>query len=198
MWLGAQQRWRFPGPGISDTVEPVQGNESVRQASSKLTNAPSAVAEEGKRLVQEWNQGLGEGFDKGRELSERTLDQPSSPCRELNRANLDLRWQAVRPGAKNQRTGSGVWETRQTKAGSGPGLRSKIQESKAAAVVDLLVQNLSVQSRIYKLTNSLMNGSGVPLIHLPSQTEWPHVGPDFFNVSQAFGLRTGLACIRPT
>ena len=35
------------------------------------------------------------------------------------------------------------------------------------------------------------------LIHFPSQAEWPHVGPNFFNISQAFGLRTGLARIRP-
>ena len=35
------------------------------------------------------------------------------------------------------------------------------------------------------------------LIHFPSQAERPHVGPHFFNISQAFGLGTGLACSRP-
>jgi len=32
----------------------------------------------------------------------------------------------------------------------------------------------------------------VALIHFPSQTERSHVGPHFFNISQAFGLGTGL------
>src|ERR1039458_9425603 len=37
----------------------------------------------------------------------------------------------------------------------------------------------------------------VALIHIPSQTERSHVGPHFFNISQAFGLGTGLSCSRP-
>src|ERR1039458_2119635 len=37
----------------------------------------------------------------------------------------------------------------------------------------------------------------VALIHFPSQAERPHVGPHFFNISQAFGLGTGLARSRP-
>jgi hypothetical protein len=72
------------------------------------------VAEESKRLVQEWNKRIGEGFDKVRELSERTLHQPISPSRELNRANLDIRGQSIRPVAKNQSASPRVRETEQT------------------------------------------------------------------------------------
>ena len=76
-----------------------------------------AVTEEGKRLVEERNQGLGEDLDKRREPSERSLHQPGSPAGELNRADLDIRRQAVRPGAKYRSTGSRVREAEQTEAG---------------------------------------------------------------------------------
>src|ERR1035437_3572850 len=83
----------------------------------KTDQCSEAVAKEGERHVQEWSQGLGEGFDKRGELSERTLRHPSSPSRELNRADLDICWQAVGPGAKDQRACSGVRETKQAKTG---------------------------------------------------------------------------------
>jgi hypothetical protein len=83
----------------------------------KANQCSQAVTEEGKRLVQEWNQGLGKGLNKRRELSERSLHQPGSPTGELNRADLNICWQAVRPGAKNRGTSSGVREAEQTKAG---------------------------------------------------------------------------------
>src|SRR4249920_2353050 len=67
----------------------------------KAHQCSQAVAEEGKRLVQEWQEGLGEGLDQRRELSEKRLHQPSSPSGELNRTDLNIRWQAVRPSAKN-------------------------------------------------------------------------------------------------
>ena len=97
----------------------------------KADQCSEAVAEEGKRPVQEWNQGLGEGLDKGRELSERMLHQPSSPSGELNRADFNIGWQAVGPVPKNQSAGSRVWEAKQTKTGLGarfvewnPGVKS--------------------------------------------------------------------------
>src|ERR1700730_12274925 len=83
----------------------------------KRNQRPQAVTKEGKRLVQHGNQGLGKGLDKRRKLSERRLPQASSPTRELNRADLNIRWQALRPGAKNRGTGSCVREAEQTKAG---------------------------------------------------------------------------------
>ena len=83
----------------------------------KADQCSQAVTEESKRLVQEWNQGLGEGLDKRREVSERSFHPPGSPTGELNRADLNICWQAVRPGAKNRGTGSGVREAEQTEAG---------------------------------------------------------------------------------
>src|SRR5712692_6985813 len=83
----------------------------------KAHQCSQAVAEEGKRLVQEWQEGLSEGLDKRRELSERRLHQPSSPSGELNRTDLNIRWQAVQPSAKNQGTTSRVREAEQTEAG---------------------------------------------------------------------------------
>ena len=61
----------------------------------KADQCSQAVTEEGKRLVQEWSQCLGESLDKRRELSKRSLHQPGSPTGELNRADLNIRWQAV-------------------------------------------------------------------------------------------------------
>ena len=83
----------------------------------KADQCAQAVTEEGKWLVQEWTQGLSEGLDKRRKLREWSLHQPSSPAGELNRADLDIRRQAVRPGAKNCGTGSRVRETEETEAG---------------------------------------------------------------------------------
>jgi hypothetical protein len=38
----------------------------------------------------------------------------------------------------------------------------------------------------------------IRLCHFLSQTEWPHIRPDFFDVGQAFRLRVGLTDITPT
>src|SRR5208337_73345 len=81
----------------------------------KADQCSQAVAEECKGHVQKWSQALGESFDKRRESSERTLHQPSPPSRQLNRADVDIRRQAVGPGAKDQRTGSGGRKTKQAK-----------------------------------------------------------------------------------
>ena len=102
----------------------------------KADQCAQAVTEEGKRLVQKWNQGLSEGLDKRRELRERSLHQPSSPTGELNRADLDISWQAVRPGAKNRGAGSCVREAEQTEAGlrvrlaeGNPGVKGRSRRS---------------------------------------------------------------------
>jgi len=83
----------------------------------KANQCSQAVTEEGKWLVQEWNQGLGEGMDKRRELGKQSLGRPGSPTGKLNRADLNIRWQAVRPGAENRGAGSCVREAEQTEAG---------------------------------------------------------------------------------
>src|SRR5580698_4165979 len=83
----------------------------------KADQSTHAVAEEGKRFIQERPHGLGKGPDKRRKLGERSLCQPRSPTRELNRADLDIGWQAVLPGAKNRGAGSCVRKTEQTEAG---------------------------------------------------------------------------------
>ena len=88
----------------------------------KTDQCSQAVAEEGKRFVQQWEQGLSEGLDQWRESSERTLHQPSSPSGELNWTDLDVRRQATRPGAKNRRPASSIRETEQTKASLWPRL----------------------------------------------------------------------------
>src|SRR5579864_5011129 len=83
----------------------------------KADQCSEAVAEEGKRPVQERNQALGEGLDKRRELSEGTLRQPSSPPGKLNRADFNISRQALGPVPKNQSAGSCVGEAKQTKTG---------------------------------------------------------------------------------
>src|SRR5579859_464073 len=83
----------------------------------KADQCSEAVAEEGKWFVQEWDQGFSEGLDKRRELSKRRLHQPSSPSRKLNRADLDIPWQIVRPGTKNNGAGARIRKTKQTKTG---------------------------------------------------------------------------------
>src|SRR5271169_2428814 len=100
-----------------------QSNRLNAELSPKLTGefkadqCSQAVTEEGKRLVQEWSQGLGESLDQRREPSERGLHHPSTPTGELNRADLNVGWQAVRPGAKNRDTNSCVREAEQTETG---------------------------------------------------------------------------------
>ena len=100
-----------------------QANRLNTRLSPKLTGefkadqSAQAVTEEGERLVQEWSQGLGEGLDKRREPSERSLHQPGSPTWQLNRADLDISGQVVRPGTKNRGPGSCVREAEQTEAG---------------------------------------------------------------------------------
>lgn len=83
----------------------------------KADQCPQAVTEEGERLVQERKKRLGKGMDKRREVSEQSLHRASSPAGELNRADLDISRQGVRPGAKNRGTGSCVREAEQTEAG---------------------------------------------------------------------------------
>jgi len=80
------------------------------------------MTEERERLVQEWIQGFSEGLDKRRELSKRRLRQPCSPSRKLNRADLDIPWQVVRPRAKNESAGPRIGKTKQTKTGRSNGL----------------------------------------------------------------------------
>src|SRR5579859_2849516 len=83
----------------------------------KANQCSQTVTEEGKRLIQKWNQRLGQGLDQKRELNERSLHQSGPPTGEFNRADLNLRGQAVRPGAKNRCTASSIREAEQTEAG---------------------------------------------------------------------------------
>jgi len=97
-----------------------QTNRLNARLSSELTSEfkgdqrSHTVPKEGKRLVQEGNQSFSEGLDKRREPIKRRLHQPSSRTGKLNRADLHIRWQITRPGAKNRRTGSCVREAEQT------------------------------------------------------------------------------------
>ena len=83
----------------------------------KANERAQAVAEESKRLVQKWTQNRDEGLDKQRKVREWSLGEPRPSTGKLNRADLDISWQAVRPCAKKCGTGSSVWETEQTEAG---------------------------------------------------------------------------------
>jgi len=83
----------------------------------KTNQCAKAVTKQGKWLVQEWTQGRSEGLHKGRELSEWRLYQPRPTSGELDRADLDISWQVLRPRAKNRGTGSRVRETKQAEAG---------------------------------------------------------------------------------
>jgi len=110
-----------------DMRRAIRRDEETSRLNTKLTpqvagefkadQSSQAVAEERKRLVQERKQALGEGMNKRGELSERSLRQPSSPTGELNRADLDIRRQAVRPGAKERGASSCIREAEQTEAG---------------------------------------------------------------------------------
>jgi hypothetical protein len=88
--------------GVGSRIVPLTTGEF------KAHQCSEAVAEEGKRLVQERKEGVGKGLDEGWEASERRLHQPNSPSGKLNRTDLDIRWQAVRPGAKNRGVASRI------------------------------------------------------------------------------------------
>jgi len=104
----------------------IRCDEQVNRLSTRLSpeltgkfkahQCSQTMTEEGKRLVQEWLQGLGEGLDERRELRERSLHQAGSPTGELNRADLNIRRQAVRPSAKNRGPASCVREAEQAEA----------------------------------------------------------------------------------
>src|ERR1700731_484913 len=85
----------------------------------KADQRPEAVAEECKRHVQQWDQSLRKSFDQRGKSRERTLHKPCSASRELNRTDLDISWQAVRPGAKNRCTRASIRKTEQTATGMG-------------------------------------------------------------------------------
>jgi hypothetical protein len=89
----------------------LQGIVSPQLAGEFKTNQCSqTVAKECERLVQKRKKGLSEGVDERRESSERWLHQPSSSSGKLHRTDLNMRWQAVRPGAKNRDTASRIRE----------------------------------------------------------------------------------------
>jgi hypothetical protein len=92
----------------------------------KGNQSSQAVTIEGKPRVQKWNQGLGENLNEWCKPGERSLPQASASAGELHRADLNIRWQAGRPGTKNRGGASCVWEAEETE----PGLCVRFSENK--------------------------------------------------------------------
>ena len=124
----------------------------------------------------------------------RRFSEPSAPSWKLNRADFDVIRETPRPSAKNRCIASSIRETEETNAGGQAEVGGKQSRRRGGmrSSVDISVESVRRAFQYRSQYQSYFGPGASIAIFLcsVSQAEWSHVGPDFFNETQAFRIWT--------